>query len=73
MKYRKKPIVVDAEEYTPGMEDGFEGGLPYIESLEGKLFIRLGDYVVTGVEGERYPVKRSIFCKSYVQERTRSS
>ena len=66
MKYRKKPIVVDAEEYRLGMEDGFAKGLPYVETLEGRMIIRSGDYVVTGVDGERYPVKRSIFRKSFV-------
>lgn len=23
MKYRRKPIIVEAEEYRPGLEDGF--------------------------------------------------
>ena len=65
MKYRKRALVVDADPYRPGMEDGFENGEPFIKTLEGNMIVRKGDYVVTGIEGERYPVKRSIFRKSF--------
>ena len=83
-KYRKKPVIVDAELYQPGMEDGFtcdqgdcigygkwnddhfcDYAKPYINTLEGKHYISPGDYIVTGVENERYPVKPSIFKKTY--------
>ena len=69
MKYRKKSsIIIEAEQYKRGMEDGFGGGvepLPYIETLEGKHYITPGDYIITGVEGERYPCKRTIFKMTY--------
>lgn len=84
MKYRKKPIVVEAERYSPGMEDGFEcpaafcpwdglsgcknqcgEGKPFIRTLEGKLLISHGDYIITGVKGERYPCKPDIFLETY--------
>lgn len=86
-KYRKKPIIVDAEVYKRGMEDGFDddpsglgkqiGGwpdenpenfvieIPYIQTLEGKHYISLGDYIITGVKGERYPCKPDIFEMTY--------
>ena len=39
--------------------------VPYIKTLEGKHYINNGDYIITGIEGERYPCKRSIFLKTY--------
>ena len=83
MKYRKKPVVIDAEIYKPGLEDGVEclsdvfylcqadcgpwccGYTPYIETLEGKMAISEGDYIITGVKGERYPCKPDIFEMTY--------
>lgn len=64
-KFRKKPVVIEAEVYRPGLEDGFENGRPYIETLEGRHYISSGDYVVTGIRGERYPVKPDIFEATY--------
>lgn len=84
-KWRKKPVVVEAEVYKPGMEDGFgyrpeniadareniRFGLPspllypYIATLEGNHFITPGDYIITGVKGERYPCKPDIFHMTY--------
>lgn len=88
-KYRKKPVVIEAEVFKRGMEDGlhfkddlsdfakknlkgFEVGdvhdtvvYPYIETLEGKMYISPGDYVITGIEGERYPCKPDIFEATY--------
>ena len=83
MKFRKKPIIIDAEQYKPGMEDGFNfyeitgkficyrsknaktfpraGRRPVIETLEGNHEITPTDWIVTGVKGERYPVKDDIF------------
>lgn len=76
-KYRKKPVVVEAEKYKKGMEDGFEwvqeeqgewvkeSYKPYINTLEGKHYISEGDYIITGVKGERYPCKPNIFEMTY--------
>lgn len=36
-----------------------------VETLEGPLFARAGDWIVTGVKGEQYPVKPDIFEKIY--------
>lgn len=81
MKVRKKPIMVEAELYKPGMEDGFaifigynipdnavtdgKGGIAYIDTLEGRHMICHGDYIITGVKGERYPIKPDIFNATY--------
>lgn len=81
MKYRKKPVIVEAEVYSPGMEDGFEcfaifcpwgdcknqcgKGKPFIRTLEGNHLISPGDYIITGIKGERYPCKPDIFHATY--------
>ncbi len=37
----------------------------YIETLEGRMHVCGGDWIVTGVKGERYPVKPDIFEQTY--------
>lgn len=36
-----------------------------IETLEGKMRAKPGDYVIKGTEGEMWPVRRDIFEKTY--------
>jgi hypothetical protein len=55
-EYIKKPIVIHAKQ----MKNDFE-----IETPEGVMRGRAGDYVVCGIEGETYPVKKDIFKKTY--------
>lgn len=73
-KYRKRPVkVVDAEVYHAGLEDGFDFFVgfaeyqwtPFINTLEGKHYISKGDYIITGLKGERYPCKPDIFAMTY--------
>ena len=81
-RWRKKPVVIEADIYAPGMEDGIDRmpvskldkfgypelvpqDRPYIETLEGRHYITEGDYIITGVKGERYPCKPDIFHASY--------
>lgn len=56
MRYRKRPVVVDAFVTDEPME---------IETLEGTMHASPGDYVITGVKGERYPCKPDIFKRTY--------
>ena len=37
----------------------------FIETLEGTLEAKLGDYIIKGVKGEFYPVEKSIFEETY--------
>lgn len=55
-KYRKKPIIVEA--YVATKEE-------YIKTLEGTMKADKGDYVITGIRGERYPCKPDIFKQTY--------
>lgn len=43
----------------------WECQIPFIETLEGRHYIRPTDMIITGVEGERYPCKLEIFKKTY--------
>ena len=55
-KYRKKPIIVEA--YIANEEE-------YIKTLEGTMKADKGDYIITGVKGERYPCKPDVFKQTY--------
>jgi hypothetical protein len=57
-KFRKKPVVIEAVRH--------EGPEPLlIETLEGNLTAQPGDWIITGVKGERYPCKPDIFEATY--------
>lgn len=56
MKYVKKRIPIEAYQTKAEM---------YIETLEGTMHASVGDYIITGVNGERYPCKPDIFEKTY--------
>lgn len=36
-----------------------------VETLEGRMKARIGDYIICGVNGELYPCKPDIFQKTY--------
>ncbi|KYG34925.1 hypothetical protein [Alkalihalobacillus trypoxylicola] len=55
-KFIKKPVVVEAYQVTEEMD---------IKTLEGTMKASPGDWIVTGVHGEKYPVKPDIFEKTY--------
>lgn len=38
-----------------------------IETLEGVMHANVGDYIITGVNGEQYPCKPNIFEKTYIK------
>ena len=71
-KFRKKPVVIEAFQYHHGDpiegDDIRRGEGPYevfIKTLEGNMQIGDGDWVITGVKGERYPCKPDIFEATY--------
>ncbi len=78
MKYRKKPIVIEATQWHGFNEGPYDLGvvrapsdreLPldmgWIGTLEGGHEVTPGDWIITGVEGERYPCKPSVFNATY--------
>lgn len=76
MKFRKKPIIIEAEQWFPEKE--IEGVQTHIEdvlgtkvlvasivTLEGIMRVKNGDWVITGIKGEKYPCRDDIFRKTY--------
>lgn len=56
LKFQKKPIIVEA--YQTDVE-------VTIDTLEGKMLASPGDWIITGINGEKYPCKPDIFEKTY--------
>ena len=75
MKFRKKPVEVEAEQYLLQSSipiggvcykahDGIMGDA-HIHTLEGIMNVKHGDWIITGIKGEQYPCKPDIFEKTY--------
>lgn len=77
-KFRKKPVVIDAVLWDGTEEVGrklrawsdhrvrHHGGTSiFIETLEGSMEAKIGDWIIRGVKGEFYPVKDEIFRQTY--------
>jgi hypothetical protein len=74
-KYRKKPIVIEAEQFLPENEPWPEGVIDLrnevvqegwaIQTLEGMFVVIPGDWIITGIKGERYPCRQDIFEATY--------
>lgn len=77
MKFRKKPVVIEAVQWLP-----FDDWIPMnyhmggrltvnsesqlvIETLEGAMKADAGDWIIKGVKGEFYPCKPDIFEMTY--------
>lgn len=70
-KFRKRPVIIEAERFW------LRGNKPegvymnpqtlewYINTLEGPLHVSDGDWIITGVKGEKYPCKDDIFHQTY--------
>ena len=56
MKFRKKPVVIEAYQTDKEM---------VIHTLEGDMKADIGDWIITGLRGEQYPCKPDIFEQSY--------
>lgn len=46
-------------------EQGAYCGCLVIDTLEGQMRAQKGDYIITGVKGERYPCREDIFNLTY--------
>lgn len=81
MKYRKKPVIIEAvqfEDTTKGLMELDALGLSVIvnyadnahptikiKTLEGTMLGNVGDFIIKGVKGEFYPCKPDIFEATY--------
>lgn len=77
-KYQKRPVVIEALQYTGENIDevmaflGHEFAINeddglFISTLEGVMKASSGDFIIKGVDGEFYPCKEHIFKKTYVR------
>ena len=55
-KYRKKPVIIEAYKTDKPV---------VIKTLEGDMKASIGDFIITGVNGEQYSCKPDIFEKTY--------
>lgn len=55
---QKRPIIIQALKVN--LPEGFK-----VDTLEGTMTGEAGDYLIIGVEGERYPCKASVFEATY--------
>lgn len=85
-KFRKKPVVIEAVQYTgkkipveavprwlvdamfdrtvtPSADDTVKE--LYVATLEGRMTVSVGDWIIRGVKGEIYPCKPDIFEATY--------
>lgn len=63
VRYFRRPGVPGASECSKC--DEFMHNHGWIDTLEGGHIVCPGDYVITGVQGERYPCKPDIFHQTY--------
>ena len=69
--YRKKPVVVEAEQWfagNPPLSGMFcckNDGFYYIATLEGSTRVEDGDWIITGLKGEKHSCKPDIFAETY--------
>lgn len=78
-QYRKKPVVIEAWRYEyeglpqpKWLVEATEKGVVWgagdslsVQTLEGIMMARPGDWIIRGVEGEIYPCKDSVFQATY--------
>jgi hypothetical protein len=74
-KYRKKPVVIEATQWHKLGDHENVIHLPptndlrethgWIDTLEGGHIVSPGDWIITGVKGEKYPCKPDIFAATY--------
>lgn len=76
MLYRKKPVVIEAVQWTGNNIDEIGDFMGHsatmtlndsfvIPTLEGDMYAAEGDWIIKGVKGEFYPCKPDIFKMTY--------
>ena len=78
MKFKKKPVVIDATENDNPFHvilwaEQFDGSINWmidgekiiVSTLEGEMTVNKGDWIIRGVNGEFYPCKPDIFAQTY--------
>ena len=66
----KRPFPNGVEQYSAERTESSDGTVNAwngwrIKTLEGWLNVSVGDWIITGVKGEKYPCKPDIFLETY--------
>ncbi len=76
-KYRKKPVIIEAKQWFAPDWEGHYSKVPdrlgvywsgdefRIHTLKGGHKVTSGDWIITGIKGEKYPCKPDIFEMTY--------
>lgn len=76
MKFRKKPVVIEAIQFDGTIQSVESLNIPelsqdlgsrtiQIATLEGVMTAQPGDWIIRGINGEYYPCKPDIFAATY--------
>lgn len=75
MKFRKKPVEIEAIQLSPlnlweieefvGGDLDVRSGSVVIATLEGAMTAHVGDWIIRGVAGEFYPCRPDVFEQTY--------
>jgi hypothetical protein len=78
MKFRKKPVVIEAIQFdggnageiaaayeTDSLSVAWQGRELIVTTLEGEMRADVGDWIIRGIKGELYPCKPDIFAATY--------
>lgn len=80
--FRKLPVTIHAERFFRNVKpwpEGVEalygvfGNDCFVTTLEGSMRVSEGDWIITGVSGERYPCKPDIFALTYEPDAQRTA
>lgn len=75
-KYRKTALI-EAEQFDGSDEMANKYGvlwdldgvriywIPYLPTKKGKMFIKKGDWIATGVDGEHWVIDKDVFKRTY--------
>lgn len=74
-QYRKRPVVIEAVQWDGTLANTqflfewagarFEDGALLIDTIEGTMRAKLGDWIIKGIQGEFYPCDNEIFEATY--------
>ena len=77
MRFRRRPVLVDAVQWTGWNWDELEAFAPgvlrldaaekavFVATLEGPIRADPGHWIVRGVKGEHWPVRDDVFQEAY--------
>ena len=75
-KYRKTALI-EAEQYRGTAEQQRKYGIlriqkslliapkDYLTTIKGKMIVKIGDYIATGIAGEHWAIDQDIFERTY--------